>query len=64
MKTNSKRGKLGEGRGKGGGGGELISGGGVRTGCIFGLQVDGPITRGAGAGAEEGGSYKRQLKVS
>ena len=40
--------------------GGLISGGGLITGCIFCLQVDGPI---AGGGLVSRRAYKRQFTV-
>ena len=40
--------------------GGLISGGGPITGCIFCLQVDGPI---AGGGLVSRRAYKRQFTV-
>ena len=40
--------------------GGLIFGGGLMTGCIFCLQVDGPI---AGGGLVSGRAYKRQFTV-
>ena len=42
--------------------GRLISGG-AYTGCIFCLQVDGPITGGRGGGLVSGWAYKWQLTV-
>ena len=41
--------------------GGLISGGGLITGCIFCLQVDGPIAGGGGLVSRR--AYKRQFTV-